>query len=193
MKFNILISGVGGQGTIFASRVLSSYAMTLGFNVLSTDTVGAAQRGGSVTSHIRISDEEIYSPLIPKGRADVILGFESIEMLRHARLANKNTLYILNLHAVPTTFTMMGIDKYPTDEEIINAARRISSRGYIIRATEAAQKLGFPQSANAVMLGALAKAEPFFKKDLLKEKLREIAPRFSDVNLKAFDVGYGLI
>ena len=193
MKYDVLIAGVGGQGTLFASRILSSYAMTEGFNVLSTDTVGAAQRGGSVTSHVRISDGEIYSPLIPKNRVDVMLGFEAIEMLRHKQVANKNTMYILNMHKVPTTFTMMGIDKYPSDEEILKAARRISNKGYVIKATETAQSLGIIQLTNVVMIGALTKVEPFFSRDKVREQVKAIAPKFLAANLKAFDAGYDLI
>lgn len=193
MKYDVLIAGVGGQGTLFASRILSSYAMTEGFNVLSTDTVGAAQRGGSVTSHVRISDGEIYSPLIPKNRVDVMLGFEAIEMLRHKQVANKNTMYILNMHKVPTTFTMMGIDKYPSDEEILKASRRISNKGYVIKATETAQSLGIIQLTNVVMIGALTKVEPFFSRDKVREQVKAIAPKFLAANLKAFDAGYDLI
>lgn len=193
MKYDILIAGVGGQGTLFASRILSSYAMAIGLNVLSTDTIGAAQRGGSVTSHIRIRNDKIYSPLIPKNRADVMLGFEAIEMLRHKQIANKNTMYILNMQKVPTTFTMMGIDKYPSDEEILKAARRISNKGYVIKATETAQRLGITQSTNVVMIGALTKVEPFFSRDKVREQVKAIAPRFATANLKAFDAGYDII
>ena len=193
MKHDILIAGVGGQGTIFASRILSSHAMAIGLNALSTDTVGAAQRGGSVTSHVRISDRDIYSPLIPRNRADVMLGFESIEMLRHRKLASKDTVYILNMHKVPTTFTMMGIDKYPSDDEIIEAARRISEKGYVIRATETAERLGIVQSANVLMIGALTKVDPFFSRDKVRKQVEAIAPKFAAANLKAFDAGYELI
>jgi indolepyruvate ferredoxin oxidoreductase beta subunit len=193
VKYDILIVGVGGQGTLFASKVLSSYAIAIGLNVLSTDTVGAAQRGGSVTSHVRISDSEIYSPLVPSGHADFLLGFEAIEMLRHKQVANKNTVYILNMHKVPTTYTMMGIDKYPRDQEIIKAAKRIMDKGYVIRASETAEKLGFPQSANMVMVGALCKVEPFFSKERIREQIKAVAPRFAAANLKAFDAGYDLI
>jgi indolepyruvate ferredoxin oxidoreductase beta subunit len=193
MKYDVLIAGVGGQGTLFASRILSSYAIASGLNVLSTDTVGAAQRGGSVTSHIRISDNEIYSPLIPKNRASIMLGFEAIELLRHKQFASENTMYILNLHKVPTTYTMMGIDKYPSDEDILKAARRISNKGYVIKATKTAQRLGVIQSTNAVMIGALTKVEPFFSRDRVRKQVAVIAPRFAVANLKAFDAGCDLI
>jgi len=193
VKYDVLIVGVGGQGTLFASRILSSYAMAVGLNVMSTDTVGAAQRGGSVASHVRISDGKIYSPLISRGRADAVLGFESIEMLRHVRMMSKNTLFILNLHEVPTTFTMMGIDKYPSEEEITKTATKISDRGHVIRATETSRELGFPQAANVVMIGAFTRVEPFFSREGVREQVGLVAPEFEVANLAAFDAGYDLI
>ena len=81
MKFDLVIAGVGGQGNILASQTIAKCAMDAGFNVVNTETKGAAQRGGSVLSHVRISDGEIFSPLVPQGQADVLLGFEPLEAL----------------------------------------------------------------------------------------------------------------
>ena len=163
MKLDILIAGVGGQGTIFASKVLSSYAIGKGLNVSGIETVGAAQRGGSVSSHLRISNGEIFSPLIPKGSLDILLGFEEIETLRHMKLAKQSTVYIMNQFRVPTAYTMMGIDRYPDSEEILDAAARVCPKGYVLRASEKACNLGNVQSMNLVMIGALTKVEPFFR------------------------------
>ncbi|MEM2904485.1 MAG: indolepyruvate oxidoreductase subunit beta [Candidatus Bathyarchaeia archaeon] len=194
MKHDVLIAGVGGQGNLFASRILSTYALEKGLNVVGTETVGAAQRGGSVVSHVRISDGPVFSPLIPRGGADVILGFEAIEMLRHMRLSNPDTVYILNMFKIPTAYVLMGIDEYPADEQILAAAKRACKRGYVVNATEVAMKLGNVQVMNVVMVGALTQVDPFFPGGELRKVLEEVTPaRFKAINLEAFDAGRELI
>jgi indolepyruvate ferredoxin oxidoreductase beta subunit len=190
MKLDILIAGVGGQGTIFASRVLSSYAISKGLNVSGMETVGAAQRGGSVSSHLRISDKEIFSTLIPRGSLDILLGFEEIETLRHMKLAKESTVYIMNQFRVPTAYTMMGIDRYPDSTEVLDAARRVCARGYVLQASEKAEKLGNIQSTNLVMIGALTKVEPFFVQDAIRKHVQELSGKLATANVKAFDEGY---
>lgn len=194
MKHDVLIAGVGGQGTLFASQILSTFAMEKGLNVVGTETIGAAQRGGSVVSHIRISDDEIFSPLIPKGSADVILGLEPLEMLRHLRLANKDTIYVLNPFKMPTAFVLMGIDEYPSDDQILTAANRACMKGYLVNATDAALKLGNVQVMNVVMVGALAKIDPLFSANGVRKTIRGISPaQFVTMNLNAFETGVGMI
>lgn len=191
MKKDVLIAGVGGQGNIFASNVLSQYAIAGGFNVLGTETIGAAQRGGSVVSHVRISDKPIFSPLIPAGSTDILLGIETLELLRHITLLGKDGYYILNLFSVPTVYTNLGIDRYPHQEEIIQAARKVCERGYEIRATHKAAQLGSIQMTNVVMLGALVKVDDFFDYDEVKKIVEKLSPEmFSEKNLLGFDAGY---
>ena len=194
MKKDIAIAGVGGQGNLFASNVLCQYAMERGFNVLGTETIGAAQRGGSVISHMRVSDGPIYSPLIPPGSADVLLGLETIELLRHLRLLGATGYYILNLFSVPTVYTNLGIDRYPSRDEIIAAARRFCEKGYEIPATYKAAELGNAQMTNVIMLGALSKVDDFFQKDGVRELVARISPsKFLGKNLEGFDAGYELV
>ena len=107
MKFDLVIAGVGGQGNILASQVVAKCAMDAGYNVVNTETKGAAQRGGSVLSHVRIGDGEIFSPLVPVGQADVLLGFEPLEALRYINLLNKEGKFIINTAAVPTILANM--------------------------------------------------------------------------------------
>jgi len=194
MKKDILISGVGGQGNIFAANVICEYAIKKGFDVLGTETIGAAQRGGSVVSHIRISDQQIYSPLIPPGRGDVLLGMEPLEALRHMRTLGRHGYYIVNLYSVPTVYTNLGIDSYPSESEIITAANKACNRGYVIRATIKAAELGNAQMTNIVMLGALTKVDEFFKYPKVKEIVERISPkRFLEQNLKAYEAGDRLL
>lgn len=194
MKMDVIISGVGGQGNIFASIVISQYAMGKNLNVLGAETIGAAQRGGAVVSHIRISDGEIYSPIISRGQADLLIGMECVEMLRHLRLLNPQGTYLLNSLRIPTVLNNMGLDEYPDLQDILEAARKYCSHGYVIEASVLAKKLGNIQMTNVVMLGALVKIMPFFEYEAIKEIIRANSPgRFQEANIKGFEEGYKLI
>jgi len=194
MKMDVVITGVGGQGNIFASLVISQYAMNKNLNVLGAETIGAAQRGGSVVSHIRISDGTIYSPLISRGQADLLLGMEYVEMLRHMRLLNPEGTYLLNAMRIPTVLNNMGLDEYPTTEEILQAAKKYCPNGHVIEASTLARKLGNIQMTNVVMLGALVKIMPFFDYDEVKWLVQANSPtRFKEANIKGYEEGYELI
>ena len=194
VKKDIVIAGVGGQGSLFASNILCQYAMARGLNVLGTETIGAAQRGGSVVSHMRISDGPIYSPLIPPGSADILLGMESLELLRNMKMLGKDGYYILNLYSVPTVYTNLGIDRYPSQEEILQVLRKTGKKGYEIRATYKAAELGTPQMTNVVMLGALVKVDDFFNYDEVKKLVGDLSPkRAFEKNLEGFGSGHALV
>ena len=190
MKTDIIISGVGGQGNIFTSLAISNYAMRKGYIVAGSETIGAAQRGGSVVSHIRISDKPIYAPLISRGQADLLIGMEVIEMLRHIRLLNPQGAYLLNFTKIPTVLNNMGLDSYPSDEEIIEGIRKYCRNGHVIHATREAHKLGNAQMTNVVLLGALVKIMPFFEVEPMRNLILELSPeRFKEANIKAFERG----
>jgi indolepyruvate ferredoxin oxidoreductase beta subunit len=194
MKMDIVISGVGGQGNIFASLAISQFAMRKGYKVAGAETIGAAQRGGSVVSHIRISDKTIYAPLISQGQADLLIGMEAIEMLRHMRLLNPQGNYLLNFVHIPTVLNNMGLDEYPGDDDILGAVRNYCRNGKVIEATLEAQKLGNVQMTNVVLLGALVMMMPFFEMAAMKELIEELSPeRFKEANIKAFEKGKELI
>ncbi|MBI5967227.1 MAG: indolepyruvate oxidoreductase subunit beta [Deltaproteobacteria bacterium] len=194
MKMDVVITGVGGQGNIFASLVISQSAMNKNLNVLGAETIGAAQRGGSVVSHIRISDGTIYSPLISRGQADLLIGMEFVEMLRHIRLLNPKGTYLLNAMRIPTVLNNMGLDEYPANEEILEAARKYCPNGYVIEASALAKKLGNIQMTNVVMLGALVKIMPFFDYQEIKWLINANSPeRFKEPNVQGFEEGYELI
>jgi len=194
MKMDIIISGVGGQGNIFASLVVSQFAMGKGYLVAGSETIGAAQRGGSVVSHIRISDKTIYAPLISRGQADLLIGMEVIEMLRHMRLLNPQGAYLLNFTRILTVLNNMGLDTYPRDEEILEGIRKYCKNGQVIEATLEASKLGNVQMTNVVLLGALVKMMPFFEMEPMRNLIEELSPeRFKEANIKAFERGRDLI
>ncbi|PKN26682.1 MAG: pyruvate ferredoxin oxidoreductase [Deltaproteobacteria bacterium HGW-Deltaproteobacteria-21] len=190
MKKDVVIAGVGGQGSLFATNVLCQFAMEKGFQVLGTETIGAAQRGGAVVSHMRISDAPIYSPLVPAGSADILIGMEAIELLRNLSLLGKEGYYILNLFQIPTVYTNLGIDPYLTFQEIGEAIKRAGIRGHEIRATQKAAELGSPQMTNVVMLGALCSVEEFFSKGEIRPLVESLSPKkYRSKNLEAFDAG----
>jgi indolepyruvate ferredoxin oxidoreductase beta subunit len=194
MKMDIIISGVGGQGNIFASLVISQFSMKKGYLVAGTETIGAAQRGGSVISHIRISDKTIYAPLISRGQADLLIGMEVVEMLRFMRLLNPQGAFLLNYMRIPTVLNNMGLDEYPSDEEVLGAIHKYCRNGQVIEATQEAGKLGNVQMTNVVMLGALVKMMPFFEMEAIRNLIEELSPnRFKGANLKAFNRGSELI
>ena len=194
MKQNILIAGVGGQGNLFASALLAKSAMRRGYQVLATETIGAAQRGGSVVSHIRIADKALFSPLIPDGQADYLVGFEPVELLRQIRKLKMDGQYILNTHPVLTVGCTMGLDHYPTMSAIIGALNEINVRGHVIHATEAADEIGDPLLMNMVMIGALCAVSEFFKLDEIKAIVAEESRRaMVEANLDALDAGANLI
>lgn len=194
MKKDIAIVGVGGQGSIFATNVLCQYAMAQGLEVLGTETIGAAQRGGSVISHMRISDRPIYSPLIPKNRADVLLGLEALELLRCVKVLHPSGYYIMNSFCVPTVYCNMGIDRYPSMEEIVAVLKKAAKKGYEIPATRIAAELGDAQMTNVVMLGALAKVDDFFEYKGIRELVENTSPpKLLENNMAGFEAGYGLL
>ena len=194
MKMDVIIAGVGGQGNIFASIVISQYAMNKKLNVLGAETIGAAQRGGSVVSHIRMAEGAIYSPLISRGQADLLIGMEYVEMLRHLRLLNPKGAYLVNAIKIPTVQTNMGLDEYPDPDEILKAAKKYCPNGHVIDASNLAKKLGNVQMTNVVMLGALSKVLPFFDYEEMKWLVASNSPtRFKEANLKGYEEGYKMV
>ena len=194
MELNILIAGVGGQGNLFASSILAEYLLQKGYKVLAVETIGAAQRGGSVVSHLRISDAEIYSPLIPAGKVDILMGFEASEMLRNFELLAPDGKYLLNDYKEPTVLCNMEMDTYPSDEEIRAALKKSGKKGYTIKATERARQIGGSLLTNVVMVGALCQISPLFISQEVKQVLAGKSPvKVKEQNLQAFDAGGSLI
>jgi len=194
MKLDIIISGVGGQGNLLASVALANFAMNKGLEVLGTETIGAAQRGGSVVSHMRISDKKIYSPLVPAGRADILMGFEPIEAVRNIHFLSPKGKFIINNYPVPTIFCNMGMEEYPSEDEIINTLKARCPQGYVIGASEKAKEMGTLMMTNVIMLGALAGIEPFFDKHELQRIIAELLPKkVLEQNLLAYEEGYKMV
>ncbi len=194
MKIDLIICGVGGQGNLLASVAVANYAMQKGFNVIGSETIGAAQRGGSVVSHLRISDNDMYSATIPAGTADILLGFEPVEAMRHMERLSPEGQFIVNVEPVQTVNCNMGLDKYPPLDEIISQLNQVTSKGYKINASEKARDLGNVIMTNIVLLGILCRVSDFFEKDEFVKVLEEIVPaKAREINLEAFEAGYNMV
>ncbi|MEA1992777.1 MAG: indolepyruvate ferredoxin oxidoreductase subunit beta [Euryarchaeota archaeon] len=193
MKTNIIISGVGGQGNLLASQILAKAALDKDHRVRIGETHGMAQRGGAVTSHVRIGD--IYGALVPEGRCDYLLGFEPVEALRQIKYMKEDGVAVVNEKPVVPVTVSIGEAEYPNPEEVL---REIESYCTLHRfdAYKIAKKLGNPIVMNIIMIGALCKKGeklPFDKEDI-KEVLKEKIPQnFLELDLGALDEGYNVL
>lgn len=191
MKYNIQLVGVGGQGVLLASTVLGNAAVAEGMEAAMSEVHGMAQRGGSVQCSVRIG-REIYSPLIPKGGADLLLGFEPAETLRSVTSASKDSYIITNTAPVVPISVSIGQGTYPPLEEILEALRSVNDHVVAIDATAKAIEAGRAITANAVLIGAIAavKGFPLSKQRVLDALLAAVPAKARDVNVRAFDLGY---
>ena len=194
MKFDLVIAGVGGQGNILASQAVAKCAMDIGYDVVNTETKGAAQRGGSVLSHVRISDGTIFSPLVPQGNADVLLGFEPLEALRYINMLKKSGKFIINTTQIPTILSNLKVDKYPSLEEMRAEIEGKGIEGYFIDATQSAKELGDVLLTNVVMLGAFSVITDLIPSDAILQKLLSmVKEKFHDADVRAFNRGRELL
>lgn len=186
---NILFVGVGGQGIILASKILSKGLIDAGYDVKMSEVHGMAQRGGSVTTQIRYG-EKVYSPIIGLGKADIIVSFEKMEAMRWIEYLKPNGKMVVNDYAIPSAPVLSGKVEYPKGiiedlESKVNTVR--------IDAAEEAAKLGNTKTMNIIMLGALIKAMCIDEIDwesVIKEEVKE---KFVDMNIKAFNKGKMLV
>jgi indolepyruvate ferredoxin oxidoreductase beta subunit len=184
--FNILISGVGGQGVVLASYVLSQTALAEGYDVKQSEVHGMAQRGGCVTGHLRFG-ERVYSSLITPGTADVLLAFESVEAARYLNWLRPGGLLVYNKVHLNSSTVSAGLATYPQD---IDA--RLAALWPHVRALDAsalAAQAGTVKAANVVMLGAVAAALPFTAEAMQAVIRRSVPPKTIAVNLAAFALG----
>ncbi|MBQ3735465.1 MAG: indolepyruvate oxidoreductase subunit beta [Candidatus Methanomethylophilaceae archaeon] len=191
MKYSIQIVGVGGQGVLLASMVLGNAAMEAGYDVAMSEVHGMAQRGGSVLCTLRFGDN-VISPLESVGGADLLMGFEPAETCRNVGLCNKDSQIIMNLDPVLPSMVAAGFETYPEVDGLVASIKKLTPNLRTIDATELAKQAGKAVAANAVMIGAVAAVKGFpLSKDLLRKTLADnVPPKFLDLNLKAFDLGY---
>ena len=189
-EYNILISSVGGQGGITLARVISRAALSRGLNVRVGETLGMAQRGGSVQSHVRLG-ENIYGPLIPEGGSDVLFSLEPAETLRVAKYIGKKTTIIMNTVPYLPISVILKEATYPKIEQIEVTLNKLGCSVYLIDAMELAKKSGSPRSMNIVMLGAyMAMEETILTIDTIKEVMATSLPsQYLKQNIMALKMG----
>ncbi|MBO5031815.1 MAG: indolepyruvate oxidoreductase subunit beta [Lachnospiraceae bacterium] len=188
MNKDILICGVGGQGTVLASKLIAAAAMNCGHAVHSAETIGMAQRGGSVTSHVRIGDKA-YSPLIPKGSADIILAFEPAEAVRNLPYLKKDGTIIVNSVPVKPTTESLNDTGYDGAEMLEYLKKKCGC--LIIDAEKICEPFGSSRYFNAVILGAAVGTGKLglTAEALIQEIEARVPAKFIDTNKKAFLAG----
>lgn len=193
---NIIITGVGGQGNVMASRVLAGMLVEKGFYVTIGETFGMSQRGGSVMSHLRVSSKTALSPQIPLGQADIIVALEPSEALRVlSRWGNPDVAVLSNNRVVYPIGVITGDYDYPSTEKIKNIFAKLAAKSWMIDATSIAMEMGNPVLSNIVMIGALAKTAllPIDRRVFEKEINKNVAADKRGANLAAFDAGAKMV
>ena len=184
---NILIAGVGGQGTLLASRVLGKYAMLCNKDCKLSEIHGMSQRGGSVVTHVRIGDK-IHSPVIWEGGADMIIAFEALEAARVKHYLKKDGILLVNDEKILPMPCITGAAAYPDDikETLISSVEKT----YFVNAQAWAVEAGSGKATNIVMMGALCRLFGFDKEVMQQAVAACVPAKFADLNLKAFELGY---
>lgn len=182
---NILLVGVGGQGTILASKILSEGLMSAGYDVKMSEIHGMSQRGGNVSTQIRFG-EAVYSPIVGKGEADVIVAFEKMEALRWIEYLKKGGRMVINDFEIPSVPILLGVAEYPEGilEELSQKAQIA-----VFKAGKIAEDLGNGKAMNIVLLGALVAAMGLPGIDWEALIRANVKPAFAELNIKAFREG----
>jgi len=193
MTYNYIIAGVGGQGTVLASKLIAAAAMKKGFDVRTTETIGMAQRGGCVFGHVRIG-KNIFSPLVPQGKADALIAFEPAEAVRQLSYLRKDgTVIVCDNPVKPVTISSSG--DYEAEAMMVylksNAGKIITADIKKLLDNSKTASGGGAKTLNVFLLGAAAQNGIFpFDADMLMNILKEVLPnRILEMNLKAFESG----
>jgi len=185
---NILLVGVGGQGTILTSKIISKGFVENGYDVKMAEIHGMSQRGGTVTTQIRYG-EKIYSPVIEKGTADIIIAFEKTEALRFLDYLKKDGILVINDHEIKPFTVGIGMSEYP--DNILETYKDILDNVYFINANKIADDLGNTKIMNIVLLGTLVKMLKLESIDWKKIISETVPEKVIELNIKAFEKGYG--
>lgn len=183
---NIMVVGVGGQGTLLTSRIIGKTALNAGWDVKMSEVHGMAQRGGSVVTFVRF-DKKVYEPVCEQGTVDVLISFERLEALRYAHFLKKDGVLIVNDTRIDPMTVVIGAKQYP--EGIIEGLEK-THKLYTIDAGKIAKELGNSKVTNTVVLGVAAKHIGFNEQDWLETLKNTVPPKTIEINEKAFKAGY---
>ncbi len=190
--FNTIIGGVGGQGNVLASQILGEMLVAQEYVITIGETYGASQRGGAVMSHLRISNKDQFSPLIPEGQCDLLVSLEPVEGLRILdTYGNPRVMTLLNTRPIQPIDVISGNTTYPEVSKVISKVKELSRRVWTLNATEIALEMGDPIFSNIVMLGALCAIDVLaINRQGFESIIQDLLPsRLLEENLKAFDKG----
>ena len=190
--YNLIITGVGGQGNVLSSQLIGQALVGKGYFVTIGETYGSSQRGGSVMSHIRISSKKQLGPLIPRGKADIIIGLEPVEALRVLTVyGSAQTVVISNTRPIYPVGVTSGDEKYPESGEIQEALKKLSLKFYYLPATEKAMEMGPPILGNMIMIGALLELNllPLSSAEFRETLSRNFKETRLETNLRALEEG----
>ena len=194
--YNLIITGVGGQGNVLASRMVGDMLLQSGFFVTIGETFGASQRGGSVMSHMRISAESYFSPQIPRGMAHMVVSLEPTEAIRVLKdYGNPQVKVISNTRPIYSIGVIYGEQAYPSEKDIKKWAKELSQQVWFINATDGAMMLGNPIFGNIIAVGALSGTGvlPLDRETFRKVLLKKMTPERVEQNIAAYDMGVSMI
>jgi len=183
---NIMIVGVGGQGSLLASKLLGNLLASEGYEVKVSEVHGMSQRGGSVVTYVRYG-EKVYSPIIDKGEADFIVSFEKIEAARYASYLKRDGKIIVNTQEIEPMPVITGAAEYPTD-----ALDKLAASGISVDAIDAlspALEAGSTKAVNIVLMGRLSKYMPYGEEKWIDAIRKSVNPKFVEMNVEAFKLG----
>ena len=188
MTKNIMIVGVGGQGTLLASRILGNTVINEGYDVKVSEVHGMSQRGGSVVTYVKYG-EKVFSPIIDRGEADIILAFEMLEAYRALPYLKKGGKMIVNNQSMDPMPVIIGAMEYPE-----NIKEKLESKVDLVTvdALNYAKEAGNIKAVNVVLIGVMAKSTDIPYENWVETIKTTVPPKFLDVNLKAFELGYNL-
>ncbi|MBE5880043.1 MAG: indolepyruvate oxidoreductase subunit beta [Lachnospiraceae bacterium] len=185
---NIMIVGVGGQGTLLTSRILGGITTMAGYEVKLSEVHGMAQRGGSVVTFVRFGDE-VCEPIVEEGQADILIAFERLEALRYAHFLKKDGVLIVNDRRIDPITVLTGMADYP--ENIIEDLSK-KYKVIAVDAQDVAVKLGNAKVFNTVIIGVAAKHMDFAKEDWIRVIENTVPPKTVEMNKAAFEAGYAI-
>jgi len=194
--YNVIITGVGGQGNVMASRILGNMLSRKGLSVTIGETFGASQRGGSVMSHLRITTGSSWSPQIPKGQGHLVISLEPTEALRVlVNYGNPNIKVLCNTRSIHAIGVISGEKQYPDLADIKSWVAELSEASWFMDATDRAMELGNPILGNIMMIGAAAGigSLPLDRKDFAAAISENLSGDKQELNLKAYDMGVGMV
>lgn len=192
MSTSILICGIGGQGTVLASKLICQAALSLNMDVRSAETIGMAQRGGSVVSHVRIGSG-LHSPLIPLSAADILIAFEPCEAVRNLPYLKKDGVIVVSDKVIPPITASLSGQSFDSSV-MIETLRKKSSRVMVLDTDSLSADLGSSKATNTLLLGAAAASGVLgVSLDDLKSALSVLVkPQFVELNVRALDMGAGV-